>query len=143
MGEPRREGEVMEYFYAVVHKDADSAFGVSFPDLPGCFSAADRQEEILPNAAEALKLWLGDGNEAQPRSIELVREEVKNELAQGAFILAVPRMRTKFEPGHGYTQEDWDAVSDNPEWTEEDFANAKPFAEIFPEWAASIKRDLD
>jgi hypothetical protein len=31
----------MKYFYAVVHKDEGSAFGVHFPDLPGCFSAAD------------------------------------------------------------------------------------------------------
>ena len=29
---------------------------------------------------------------------------------------------------------------DNPEWTEEDFKNARPFAEVFPELAASIKR---
>ena len=29
---------------------------------------------------------------------------------------------------------------DNPEWTAEDFARAKPFAEVFPELAASIKR---
>ncbi|KAB0679628.1 BrnA antitoxin family protein [Aureimonas leprariae] len=30
---------------------------------------------------------------------------------------------------------------DNPEWTKEDFANAKPFAEVFPELAASIERE--
>ncbi len=29
---------------------------------------------------------------------------------------------------------------DNPEWTAEDFARAKPFAEVFPELAASIQR---
>ena len=29
---------------------------------------------------------------------------------------------------------------DNPELTEEDFKNARPFAEVFPELAASIKR---
>ena len=29
------------------------------------------------------------------------------------------------------------ADPDNPEWTEEDFKNARPFAEVFPEWAAS------
>jgi uncharacterized protein (DUF4415 family) len=29
---------------------------------------------------------------------------------------------------------------DNPEWTEEDFARARPFAEVFPELAASIRR---
>jgi uncharacterized protein (DUF4415 family) len=29
---------------------------------------------------------------------------------------------------------------DNPEWTEEDFNNARPFAEVFPELAESIRR---
>ena len=29
---------------------------------------------------------------------------------------------------------------DNPEWTEEDFKNARPFAEVFPEFAESIRR---
>ena len=29
---------------------------------------------------------------------------------------------------------------DNPEWTKEDFKKARPFAEIFPELAESIKR---
>jgi uncharacterized protein (DUF4415 family) len=43
-----------------------------------------------------------------------------------------------FEPGRGYTQEDWDEVSDNPEWTAEDFREAKPFAEMFPELARSL-----
>lgn len=31
-------------------------------------------------------------------------------------------------------------VDDNPEWTKEDFAKAKPFAEVFPELAATIRR---
>lgn len=38
-----------------------------------------------------------------------------------------------------YTQADMDAVSDNPEWTEEDFAAARPFAEAFPELAATMR----
>ena len=46
----------------------------------------------------------------------------------------------EFQPGRGYTKEDWDEVSDNPEWTEEDFKQAKPFAEVFPDLAASIAR---
>ena len=45
-----------------------------------------------------------------------------------------------FEEGQGFTQADWDAVSDNPEWTEEDFKNARPFAEVFPDLAESIRR---
>ena len=31
-------------------------------------------------------------------------------------------------------------VSDNPEWTEQDFAKVKPFAEALPELAASIRK---
>ncbi len=29
---------------------------------------------------------------------------------------------------------------DNPEWTEQDFKNARPFAEVFPELMESIRR---
>lgn len=46
----------------------------------------------------------------------------------------------EFEAGHGFTQEDWEAVSDNPEWTAEDVKTAKPFAEAFPAFADSIRR---
>ena len=39
----------------------------------------------------------------------------------------------------GFTQEDWDEVSDNPEITEAEWAARKPFAEVFPEWAANLE----
>ena len=42
--------------------------------------------------------------------------------------------------GRGYTQADWDDVSDNSEWTAEEMAKAQPFAEVFPELAASARR---
>jgi len=48
--------------------------------------------------------------------------------------------RKEFVPGRGYGKTDWDEVSDNPEWTAEDFRNAKPFADVFPELAATIRR---
>lgn len=32
---------------------------------------------------------------------------------------------------------------ENPEWTEEDFRNARPFAEVFPELAAKIRADQE
>ena len=37
----------------VIHKDKDSDYGVTFPDLPGCFSAGETIEEALANAQEA------------------------------------------------------------------------------------------
>jgi uncharacterized protein (DUF4415 family) len=44
------------------------------------------------------------------------------------------------ERGRGYTQADIEDVSNSPEFTEEEIAKAKPFAEVFPELAASVKR---
>ena len=35
------------------------------------------------------------------------------------------KLRTKFEPGRGYTKEDWDAV-DSPELTDEVLASLRP-----------------
>jgi uncharacterized protein (DUF4415 family) len=46
----------------------------------------------------------------------------------------------RFKPGRGYTKEDWREVSDNPEATDEEVAQARPFAEAFPELMESIRR---
>lgn len=46
----------MADYIALIHKDADSAFGVSFPDLPGCISVGETLEEARANAEEALAL---------------------------------------------------------------------------------------
>jgi predicted RNase H-like HicB family nuclease len=43
-------------YIALIHKDADSLYGVSFPDLPGCFSAGDTLEETVANARESVAL---------------------------------------------------------------------------------------
>jgi predicted RNase H-like HicB family nuclease len=48
----------MAHYIAIV-EDAgpDRAFGVWFPDLPGCTSAGDDIDEALRNAPEALELY--------------------------------------------------------------------------------------
>lgn len=83
----------MNTYFALVHKDADSAFGASFPDLPGCFSAADAESDIYREAQTALALYAHDA-ESLPaaRSIaELQRDPaIRAELAGGAFLIAVP-----------------------------------------------------
>lgn len=43
-------------FPVVLHKDADSDYGVTFPDVPGCFSAGTTVSEALESAEEALAL---------------------------------------------------------------------------------------
>jgi predicted RNase H-like HicB family nuclease len=43
----------MDYI-AIIHKDNDSDFGVSFPDFPGCITAGRTLEEAKAMALEAL-----------------------------------------------------------------------------------------
>lgn len=45
----------------------------------------------------------------------------------------------EFVLGRGYTKEDWDAV-DSPELTDEELTTGRPFAEVFPELAETIRR---
>ena len=46
------------YFPVVLHTDDGNHFGVTVPDLPGCFSGGDTVEDALASAAEAIELHL-------------------------------------------------------------------------------------
>ena len=48
----------MDYI-AIIHKDPDSDFGVSFPDFPGCITAGRTLEEAKDMALEALTGHIG------------------------------------------------------------------------------------
>jgi uncharacterized protein (DUF4415 family) len=48
--------------------------------------------------------------------------------------------RKRFVEGRGYSKADWDAVSEDGDASVEDMAKARPFAEVFPELAASARR---
>ena len=82
----------MQYYIAVVHKDDGTAFGVHFPDVTGCFSAADEMDDLVPNAVEALSLYAEDSELKAPRGIEDIRRDpdVMSDLAAGAFLVAIP-----------------------------------------------------
>lgn len=82
----------MKYFYAIMHQDGDSSYGISFPDLPGCFSAADTIEEVLPNACQALDLWFDDQDEVEPSRLDQVRVIAADDIAAGGTLIAVPRI---------------------------------------------------
>ena len=51
----------MTTYFAIIHEDRDSAVGVVFPDLPGCFSAGDTLDEAVANAHAALRLYAEAG----------------------------------------------------------------------------------
>ena len=48
----------MSNYIGLIHKDADSDYGVSFPDFPGCVSAGVTLDEARAGAEEALALHI-------------------------------------------------------------------------------------
>lgn len=88
----------MPHYIALIHKEADSSYGVSFPDLPGVIAAGDTIDEAMRHAAEALALaaedWENrDGSKRfpAPRTIDELRDEPEfQENAAEAVIAAVP-----------------------------------------------------
>ncbi len=72
----------MKYPIAIEPGDAQQAFGVVVPDLPGCFSAGDTLDEALDNAREAIELWLEtviDDGGAVPEPRSLAEHQKKKE----------------------------------------------------------------
>lgn len=80
----------MQYI-GLVHHEPGTAYGVSFPDVPDCFAAADEQKDILKNAILALEDYFADGHSLPtPRGIGDIALEFKDDLSEGAFLIAVP-----------------------------------------------------
>lgn len=48
----------LRHYPLVIHKDTDSTYGVTVPDLPGCFTAGDTLEDALNQAREAVELHM-------------------------------------------------------------------------------------
>jgi predicted RNase H-like HicB family nuclease len=73
----------MREYIALIHKDPNSEFGVSFPDFPGCVTAGATLDEARDMAAEALSLHL-EGLEAdgepipEPSSLDSVMADPEN-----------------------------------------------------------------
>lgn len=68
------------YFPIAIHKDPGSDYGVTVPDLPGCFSAGSTIDEAMLMAREAIELYLDtlieDGREIpEPSEIESLRDK--------------------------------------------------------------------
>ncbi|KEP67865.1 CopG family transcriptional regulator [Thioclava dalianensis] len=82
----------MHYYISVVHQEENSAYGLSFPDLPGCFAASDTWEGIPQAAVEALDLWFEDQPDIEPSSLEALRarQDVLDELKEGAVLMPIP-----------------------------------------------------
>ena len=50
----------MPHYIALIHKDPDSCYGVSFPDIPGVVTGGDTVDEAMEEAAEFLQFAAED-----------------------------------------------------------------------------------
>jgi antitoxin HicB len=89
--------KAMPHFIALIHKQADSCYGVSFPDVPGVTTAGDTIDEAMQKATEVLEFAAEDWSDhtgtefPQPRTIDALRANLEfQEAATGAVIVAVP-----------------------------------------------------
>ena len=65
----------------VIHKDEESSYGVTVPDLPGCFSAGETLDEALELAQDAIlghveTLLMGGQTIPEQRSLELHQQNL-------------------------------------------------------------------
>lgn len=88
----------MPHYVALIHKDSDSCYGVSFPDVPGVFTAGDTIDEAMRQAAVVLEFAAEDWENSDgtrgfpsPRTIDELRRnpEFQND-ADDAVIAFVP-----------------------------------------------------
>lgn len=88
-------------YIAFIHKDPDSVYGVSFPDVPGCISAGDTIDDAVRNAVEALsghiRMLEADGDPvSSPRDFDAIMNDPDlAEDREGAMTTVVPLVRDR------------------------------------------------
>jgi predicted RNase H-like HicB family nuclease len=83
----------MNRYTGILCKDDDSSYGIHFPDLPGCAAAGETEDEVLANAAVALRLWT-EGLAVLPSASTFdalrKRPDVMQDLAEGGCAVIIP-----------------------------------------------------
>jgi predicted RNase H-like HicB family nuclease len=85
----------MQHYIALIHKDADSDYGVSFPDFPGAVTAGATLDEARTHAAEALALhvegMVEDGEAVpEPSSLEAIMSDPENRDGVAVLVSVAP-----------------------------------------------------
>lgn len=85
----------MPNYIAVVHKEPDSDYGVSFPDFPGCITAGKTIDEAKDLAYEALLLHLEGRREdgevlPVPTNLEEIVADPENAEAVAFLVVSAP-----------------------------------------------------
>ena len=90
----------MTHYPALIRMDADSDFGIEFPDFPGCVSGARTLAEAIEMGAEALALHLdgmAEDGEAipEPSALEAALAPVEAKGASAVLVAAPEKRRRK------------------------------------------------
>ena len=90
-------------YIGLIHKDADSHFGVSFPDFPGVITAGTTLDDARAMAEEALALhiegMMEDGEAIpEPSALEEVMSEPDN---RSSVAILVSMAAQEQEPSSG------------------------------------------
>jgi predicted RNase H-like HicB family nuclease len=91
----------MKTYIAYGYKDPHSSFGVSFPDLPGCYGAGETYDEAIAKAKISLReyaLAVADAGDdmPKPRTHGVLAGDTAEaiEMRNAAFIIEVPLVIT-------------------------------------------------
>lgn len=86
----------MAVYIGLIHKENDSSYGVSFPDLPGHITAGDTLDEAFERAHELIYLlhrhWREDTGEDMPsgRGYHDIKASLRNsDLLEDAIFIAI------------------------------------------------------
>ena len=93
----------MQHFFALLD-GGPGAYGVAFPDCPGCTAMGVDENEAYANAIAALDEWMRDaqaaGRTLVARGIEALRRDpdVNAAIAEGAIFLRIPYINESGRP---------------------------------------------
>jgi predicted RNase H-like HicB family nuclease len=90
----------MANYLAVVHKDSNSDFGVSFPDFPGCVTAGSTLDEAKDMAHDALALhvkgMLEDGETIPvPSRLEDIVDDPEYSDSVAILVISAPETKSR------------------------------------------------
>jgi len=116
----------MNHYIGLIHKDADSDFGVSFPDFPGVVTAGTDLDDARAMAEEALTFHIeglaADGEAVpEPSSLETLMADPANKDGVAILVSVKPNAKRavrvnvtlpedvlaqidQFAEAHGYTR---------------------------------------
>jgi predicted RNase H-like HicB family nuclease len=82
----------MSHFIALIHKEIDSGFGVSFPDVPGVVAISGTLDDAIREGSVALGFAFEDwqGPLPQPRTLDELRlDEEFRQWSTDAVVAAI------------------------------------------------------